>query len=156
MAGAPAFRSDLVITLTTHYVPRFIGMPPFQMAGALAPIVLSQGGSAAFWSSIAAESVLGLLAVLAYARVLLGWRRQSSLASGAGLGLALWVAAMLLAPIALQLHPLVESGHMRNPGLFLFGLGMGWLPALFSLGAHLVYGLFTGAIYKHRVSPSCA
>ncbi len=54
-------------------------------------------------------------------------------------------------PVLLTMHLLVQPGQMQNPGLFLLGMGMGWLPTLFDLGNHLVYGIIAGAIYKHHI-----
>ena len=86
-----------------------------------------------------------------YAKILIAFRKQSTMSTGFWLGLALWLLLMLTLPILFSVDPSVRSGQMPNPGVFLLHTGMGWTPALFVLLDQLVYGLLVGIIYKHRL-----
>jgi hypothetical protein len=58
---------------------------------------------------------------------------------------------MTLIPVLLDLQPQVSSGRLTNLGVFMLSLHAGLVPAAIDLGAHLMHGGITGAIYKHRV-----
>ena len=117
----------------------------------LGSMALPQGGPNAALIGTIWHFANGIAFALVYAKVLAAWQRQSTLGTGAGFGLVLWVVAMLLLPVLLSVHPLVRAGKMPNPGVFLLGLGAGLVPAVSLLIGHLVYGVLAGALYKHRV-----
>lgn len=92
----------------------------------------------------------GIAFAIAYALVLKRLGRQSTVITGFWLGAVLWVLSMTAVPALVNTNPLVTSGKVQSPGMFLFGMQMGWAPSLFVLIDHLVYGLLVGVIYKHR------
>jgi hypothetical protein len=96
----------------------------------------------------------GIAFAAIYARILIAFRKQSTVGTGFLLGVALWILLMLTLPILFSVDPPVRSGEMPNPGVFLLHTGLGWTPALFVLLDHLVYGLLVGVIYRHRVLPA--
>jgi hypothetical protein len=98
----------------------------------------------------------GIAFAAIYARILIAFRKQSTVGTGFLLGIALWILLMLALPILFNADPPVRSGEMPNPGVFLLHTGLGWTPAFFVLLDHLVYGLLVGVIYRHRVLPASA
>jgi hypothetical protein len=98
----------------------------------------------------------GIAFAAIYARILIAFRKQSTVGTGFLLGVALWILLMLTLPILFNADPPVRSGEIPNPGVFLLHTGLGWTPAFFVLLDHLVYGLLVGVIYQHRVLPASA
>lgn len=92
----------------------------------------------------------GIAFAIAYAAVLKCLGRQSTIDTGFWLGTVLWIFSMTVLPVLVNTHPLVIFGKVQSPGLFLFGMQVGWTPSLFVLIDHLVYGLLVGVIYKRR------
>ena len=93
----------------------------------------------------------GIAVAAIYAKVLVAFRKESSVGKGFLLGFALWALLMLALPILFSADPSVRSGQLPNPGVFLLHTGMGWAPAFFVLLDHLVYGLLVGITYRHRL-----
>ena len=98
----------------------------------------------------------GIAFAAIYAKLLIAVRKQSTVATGFLLGVALWILLMLTLPILFSADPPVRSGELPNPGIFLLHTGMAWAPAFFVLLDYLVYGLLVGVIYRHRVLPAGA
>ncbi|MGH2403724.1 MAG: DUF6789 family protein [bacterium] len=141
----------VVMTLTMYYVPPVIGLPPMDIGTMLGTMFLPHDEATALGVGLGLHFVNGIIFVLAYAGVLLALRVQSTAWRGAVLGVILWLAgAMLLLDPIMEMHPLVQSGEMTNPGYFMLNMGMGWKPAMFSLVTHLVYGLIAGFLYRHH------
>lgn len=145
------FIATVVITLLMYLVPPLMGMPPMDIGTQLGTMLVPQPGPAAFWLGMVWHFVNGIVFTLVYAGVLLALRKQSTVGTGLWFGAVLWLLGpMLIMPVMMAMHPLVQAGQMPNPGFFLLGMGMGLMPALFDLVAHLIYGAIAGAIYKHR------
>jgi hypothetical protein len=62
--------------------------------------------------------------------------------------------AGIMMPVMMGMHPVVRSGMMMNPGLFM--VGMGSMGVMLMLVSHLVFGVIAGAIYKHSSASSVA
>ena len=92
----------------------------------------------------------GIVFAIAYALVLKRLGRQSTIVTGFWLGTVLWVLSMTAVPALVNTNSLVTSGKVQSPGMFLFGMQLGWAPSLFVLIDHLVFGLLVGVLYKHR------
>lgn len=151
-AIAAGIWGTFVMALMMYYVPPLMDMPPMDIGTMLGTMFLPQDKAAAFWIGLGVHFMNGTIFALAYAAILLALRTQSTAGTGVGLGLATWLggAMLLLVPI-LEIHPLVQSGEMKNPGYFMLDMGMGWTPALLSLATHLVYGVIVGLLYKHHI-----
>jgi uncharacterized membrane protein YagU involved in acid resistance len=148
---AAGFVATVVLTLMIYFVPPMMGMKPIEIPAMLGTMFLPQGGSAALWLGMVVHFMMGIIFTLIYAGVLLGLRTQSTWSTGAWFGGVLWLVAMLMMPVMMSMHPLVQAGKMTNPGVFMLGMGMGWMPAVFALVAHSVYGIIAGWIYQHDV-----
>jgi hypothetical protein len=143
------FVATVAITLVMYWIPPLMGMPPMDIGTTLGTM-LAQPGPTAFWLGMAWHFVNGILFTLIYAGVLLALQKQSTAGTGAWFGAILWlIGPMLLMPVMMAKHPLVQAGQMVNPGFFMLNMGMGLMPALFDLVAHLVYGVIAGSIYRH-------
>lgn len=152
-AVAAGFLGTVAITLMMYFIPPRMGMPPMDIGTMLGTMLMPQGGSMAFWLGMVWHFVNGIVFTIAYAAILLAFRKQSTWATGVGFGVVLWLLAMMIMPMMLSMHLLVRAGSMDNPGPFMLRMGKGWMPAMFDLVAHLVYAVIAGAIYKHHVYP---
>lgn len=141
----------LAITAYMLIVPRALGIEQMDIGITVGAMVGPEGSLAATMTRVAWHVGNGLVYVFAYAAILAYWQKQSTLLTGVAFGVVLWAAGpMTTIPMALDLHPLVQSGRLVNPGIFMQSLGLGWEPAAVDLGAHLVHGILTGVVYKHR------
>jgi hypothetical protein len=145
------FVATVAITLMMYWIPPLMGMPPMDIGTMLGTMLTPQPGPTAFWLGMAWHFINGIVFTLVYAGVLLALQKQSTAGTGAWFGAILWLLGpMLLMSVMMAMHPLVRAGQMQNPGFFMLNMGMGLMPALFDLVAHLVYGVIAGAIYKHK------
>ncbi len=141
------FIATAVNSLLLYLLPQMMGMPPVDMGKLLGTMVAPQGGAGALWMGWIWHFANGIVFTLIYAGVLLWQRQQSTWLTGLWFGVVLWIVAGIMMPIMLDMHPLVRSGMMKNPGLFMVGMGM--MGLMLSLVTHLVYGVIAGATYKH-------
>lgn len=156
-AIAGGLMGTVIITLMMYFMPPMIGMKPMDIGTMLGTMFLPHGGSTAFWLGLMMHFMMGIAFVLMYAAALLALRRQSTWGSGAVFGMVLWlIGPMLMMPVMMAMHPLVQAGTMMNPGFFMLGMGKGLMPALASLMMHLFYAVAAALIYKHRLRPICA
>ena len=145
-----AMLATAAITLYMLFIPRMLGIEEMDIGITIGAMTDPDGGAGALLARLAWHVGNGLVYVFIYAAVLLYAHKQSTAATGLVFGVCLWlVGPMTLIPVLLNLHPQVYAGEWTNPGIFMLSLGAGWKPAAIDLGAHLIHGLLTGAIYKH-------
>jgi hypothetical protein len=138
------------ITLYMLALPRWLGIEEMDIGITIGRLVDPSGGIADVLARVAWHVGNGLIYIPVYAVILVRLRRQSSAWTGMVFGVCLWlVGPMLLVPVLLDLNPLVRSGALTNPGVFMLPLGLGWVPAIVDLGAHLTHGILAGVMYKH-------
>ena len=135
------------ITLYMLLIPRWLGIEEMDIGITVGGMA---GGPNPFLARVAWHVGNGLVYVLPYAAILLRLGRQSNAWTGVLFGMFLWlVGPMLLIPILLDMHPLIQSGALRHPGIFMRSLGLGWKPAAVDVVAHLIHGILVGVIYQH-------
>ena len=138
------------ITLYMLALPRWLGIEEMDIGITVGRLVDPSGGIADVLTRVAWHVGNGLIYLPAYAVTLVLLRRQSTAWTGMVFGVFLWlVGPMSLIPLLLDLDPLVRSGALTNPGIFMRALGLGWEPATVDLGAHLTHGVLAGVVYRH-------
>jgi len=148
--AAAALLAAVAITLYMLLLPRWLGIEQMDIGITVGRLVDPSGGVADVLTRVAWHVGNGMIYLPAYAVVLVRLHRQSTAWTGMVFGVCLWLAGpMLLIPVLLNLDPLVRSGALTNPGVFMRALGLGWEPATVDLGAHLTHGLLAGVAYKH-------
>lgn len=146
-----ALIATAAITVYMLVVPRMLGIEEMDIGITVGQLSAPNYAWLAFLMRVAWHVGNGLVYVFAYAGILLYFQKQSSLMTGVIFGVVLLVLGpMLFIPIGLEAFPSVASGWLTNPGIFMLDLDLGWKPAATDLGAHLIHGVLTGVIYKHR------
>jgi hypothetical protein len=138
------------ITVYMLVLPRWLGVEQMDIGITVGRLADPSGGVADVLTRVAWHVGNGLIYLPVYALILVRLHRQSTAWTGMAFGVGLWLAGpMLLIPVLLDLDPLVRSGALTNPGIFMRALGLGWGPAIIDLGAHLTHGILAGVVYKH-------
>jgi hypothetical protein len=151
-AARAATLAALAITVYMMFVPRWLGYEEMDIGITVGELTAFGRERLALLSRLAWHFGNGLVYVAVYAIVLRRLGQQSNLGTGVIFGIILWlVGPMLLIPLLLNLAPAVSWGLLTNPGIFMLDLGLGWKPAVTDLGAHLVHGIVTGVVYKHKI-----
>ena len=133
------------ITVYMMTVPRLLGIEQMDIGITVGDMSDSETGAAYLIARLAWHIVNGVIYVFAYAGVLVYLQRQSTMRTGMCFGLFLWFfGPMLLVPLLLNF----TSGAANHPGIFMHRLGLGCIPAVVDLGAHMTHGIIVGVVCK--------
>jgi hypothetical protein len=162
-----AFRAGLIgavgMTVYMFMVPRLLGIPQMDIGITIGRLCDSSDSyGLAYWTGWTLWHVVNaVIYVVPFGLVvwivrqistrLFGVWWQVDVINGFLFGLVLLLLGpMTGVPSMLADLPEVTERGLTNPGFFMLGLGLGWLPALVDLGAHSLHGCLVGYFYKLR------